>query len=113
MIHHSNAQHEDDNERIYETVPLKLPEGWRPDLNCSARSKTGRVTTFDALPANRNSDYCGVLLLKGDDDMATRNVISSTNKSRTKSADCPPIKPRLWSNVYTNSASDGSDELTI
>lgn len=67
------TRYEDDNQRIYKTVPLKLPEGWRPDLNYSARSKTGRVT-FDALPANRNSDYCGVLLLKGDDDMATSNV---------------------------------------
>jgi kynurenine 3-monooxygenase len=59
----------DDNQRVYKTVPFQLPKNWRPDLNYSARSKGGRVV-FDALPANRNGDYCGVLLLKADDPMA-------------------------------------------
>jgi 2-polyprenyl-6-methoxyphenol hydroxylase-like FAD-dependent oxidoreductase len=63
------TRYEDDNQRIYKTVPFKLPEGWRPDLNYSARTKEGRVT-FDALPANGNGEYCGVLLLKGDDPLA-------------------------------------------
>jgi kynurenine 3-monooxygenase len=63
------TRYEDDNQRIYKTVPFKLPEGWRPDLNYSARGKGGRVV-FDALPANRNGEYCGVLLLKGDDELA-------------------------------------------
>jgi kynurenine 3-monooxygenase len=59
----------DDNQRVYKTVPFHLPKEWRPDLNYSARSKGGRVV-FDALPANRNGDYCGVLLLKADDPIA-------------------------------------------
>lgn len=62
----------DDNQRIYKTVPFKLPKGWRPDLNYSARSKGSRIV-FDALPANRNGEYCGVLLLKKDDPMAQAN----------------------------------------
>jgi hypothetical protein len=41
----------DDNQRIYKTVPWKVPTKWRNDLNYSARSKDGRVF-FDSLPAD-------------------------------------------------------------
>ena len=63
------TRYEDDNQRIYKTIPIKLPPGWRPDLNYSARSKGGRIN-IDALPANRNGEYCGVLLLRKDDELA-------------------------------------------
>lgn len=59
----------DDNRRIYKTVPMKIPAEWRPDLNYSARTKGGRIN-YDALPANRNGNYCGVLLMKEDDEFA-------------------------------------------
>jgi hypothetical protein len=59
----------DDNQRIYKTIPMKVPADWRPDLNYSARTKNGRIN-FDALPANRNGEYCGVLLLKKGDPLA-------------------------------------------
>lgn len=59
----------DDNQRVYKTIPMKLPPEWRPDLNYAARSK-GAKTTLDALPANANGDYCGVLLLRKDDELA-------------------------------------------
>ena len=61
----------DDNQRIYKTIPMNLPPNWRPDLNYSARSKQA---TFDALPANRNGNYCGVLLLKKDHPLAAANT---------------------------------------
>jgi len=63
----------DDNQRIYKTIPMKVPNDWRPDLNYSARTKDGRIN-FDALPANRNGEYCGVLLLKKDDPMAQQDT---------------------------------------
>lgn len=63
------TRYEDDNRRVYKTIPMKLPEGWRPDLNYSARSQKGGMN-IDALPANREGNYCGVLLLKEDDPMA-------------------------------------------
>jgi len=66
----------DDNRRVYKTIPMKLPKdskNWRPDLNYSARSQKGGMN-IDALPANRNGDYCGVLLLKEDDPMAQPDV---------------------------------------
>jgi len=64
---------EGDNQRVYKSIPLKLPPGWRPDLNYSARSKDGRVI-FDALPADACGIYCGVLLLKREDELAAPNT---------------------------------------
>ena len=57
----------DDNQRIYKSIPMKLPPDWRADLNYSARAKDA---TFDALPANTKGDFCGVLLLKKDHPLA-------------------------------------------
>ena len=62
-------RYEDDNQRIYKTVPFKVPEGWRKDLNYSARSKDGRVF-WDSLPANDSGEQCAVLLLRKDDELA-------------------------------------------
>ena len=67
------TRYTDDNRRVYKTIPMKLPEGWRPDLNYSARSQKGGMN-IDALPANRDGNYCGVLLLKEEDPMAQENV---------------------------------------
>ena len=59
----------DDNRRVYKTIPMKLPKDWRPDLNYSARTKDGRIN-YDALPADKNGNYCGVLLVKEGDEFA-------------------------------------------
>ena len=69
------TRYEDDNRRVYKTIPMTLPASgpsataWRGDVNYSARTKDGRVV-FDALPANADGDYCAVLLLKADDEFA-------------------------------------------
>jgi 2-polyprenyl-6-methoxyphenol hydroxylase-like FAD-dependent oxidoreductase len=63
----------DDNRRIYKTIPMKIPDDWRPDLNYSARTKDGRIN-YDALPADRNGNYCGVLLIKDTDEFAAPNT---------------------------------------
>lgn len=70
--HHSGVRitrYVDDNVRVYKTVPMKVPRDWRSDINYSARSKDGRVV-FDALPADDQGNYCGVLLLRESDPMA-------------------------------------------
>jgi kynurenine 3-monooxygenase len=67
------TRYEDDNQRVYKTIPIKLPPRWRPDLNYSARSQGGRVI-LDALPANRNGEYCGALLLRREDEFAQSDV---------------------------------------
>ncbi len=51
---------------------MKIPSDWRPDLNYSARTKDGRIN-YDALPADRNGNYCGVLLVKEHDEFANPN----------------------------------------
>jgi len=62
----------DDNRRIYKTIPMTVPKEWRGDINYSARTKNSRVV-FDALPANSEREYCGVLLLREDDSRAKAN----------------------------------------
>lgn len=79
---------EDDNVRVYKTLPFRLPErSWsirssptshdesQGDIfwNYAVQSAKRRVI-FDALPANHQGDYVGVLLLRGDDEMAQPNV---------------------------------------
>lgn len=59
----------DDNQRVYKTIPFKVPHKWRNDLNYSARSKDGRIL-FDSLPADADGNQCGVLLLKKGDELA-------------------------------------------
>mmetsp|Transcript_27485 Transcript_27485/g.40600 ORF Transcript_27485/g.40600 Transcript_27485/m.40600 type:complete len:604 (+) Transcript_27485:236-2047(+) len=66
------TRYEDDNRRIYKTIPMAVPKDWRGDINYSARTKHSRVV-FDALPANNDGDYCGVLLLREDDSLAKAN----------------------------------------
>lgn len=73
----SVTRYPDDNQRVYKTIPMKLPADWRPDLNYSARSKDGGMN-IDALPANREGNYCGVLLLRKDDVMAKPDVDPNT-----------------------------------
>ena len=63
---------EDDNKRVYKTVPVKVPSDWRFDLNYSARSKGNRIT-FEALPADDQGTYCALLLMKEDDELAQPN----------------------------------------
>lgn len=63
----------DDNRRVYKTIPMKIPSEWRPDLNYSARTKDGRIN-YDALPADRNGNYCGVLLVKEGDEFAAADT---------------------------------------
>ena len=66
-------RYEDDNRRVYKTIPMKIPNDWRPDLNYSARTKDGRIN-YDALPADGNGNYCGVLLVKDNDEFAAPNT---------------------------------------
>jgi kynurenine 3-monooxygenase len=74
---------QDDNERVYKTLPFRLPEKqWlinNPSLhqdilwNYAVRSESSRII-FDALPANDRGDYVGILLMRGEDEMAKPNV---------------------------------------
>jgi len=64
-------RYDDDNQRVYKSIPMKLPKDWRHDLNYSARTKDG--VNMDALPADSNGNYCAVLLVKQDHPFAQAN----------------------------------------
>jgi len=70
----------DDNVRVYKTIPMKVPSDWRPDVNYSARSKGARVN-FDALPADKNRNYCGVFLISEDDEFAAAGCDTESFRS--------------------------------
>ncbi|CAJ1951328.1 unnamed protein product [Cylindrotheca closterium] len=63
------TRYNDDNPRIYKSVPITLPKDWPCDLNYSARSIGSRVT-LEALPSNDKGDYCALLLMKPGDELA-------------------------------------------
>jgi kynurenine 3-monooxygenase len=66
------VRYDDDNRRIYKSIPLQLPPMWRHDLNYSARTKAFEMN-FDALPADDKGNYCGILLLRANDPLAQPN----------------------------------------
>ena len=62
---------DDDNPRVYKSVPILLPPDWPRGLNYSARSK--RIT-LEALPSDDKGNMCALLLMKPDDELAQPNV---------------------------------------
>eukprot|EP00472_Partenskyella_glossopodia_P005191 CAMPEP_0197541010 /NCGR_PEP_ID=MMETSP1318-20131121/66921_1 /TAXON_ID=552666 /ORGANISM="Partenskyella glossopodia, Strain RCC365" /LENGTH=374 /DNA_ID=CAMNT_0043100135 /DNA_START=743 /DNA_END=1867 /DNA_ORIENTATION=+ len=54
------------NTRVYRTIELDLPGGWRSDVNYAARGDASRDLLFDALPLSE-SKLLGTLLSKPGD----------------------------------------------
>lgn len=109
---------EDDNVRVYKTLPFRLPElGWNITTpvpktvfwNYAVRSPEGRVI-FDALPANDQGDYVGVLLMRGDDEMAQPNVDPVTFLKFLED-NIPQFLPLLDPEVIATAAKSGSSSL--
>ena len=71
----------DDNQRVYKTIPMKLPSSWRPDLNYSTRTKRS-LMNLDALPANSEGSYCAVLLLTKGDELAVADCEPAALRSK-------------------------------
>jgi 2-polyprenyl-6-methoxyphenol hydroxylase-like FAD-dependent oxidoreductase len=59
---------EDTNVRVYKTVPLNLPVGWKRDINYSCRTKSG--INLDALPT-KEGKHLAVLLFRPWDKRVT------------------------------------------
>ena len=66
------TRYEDDNPRVYKSIPIKFPKHWPSDLNYSAAS-VGRRITLEALPSDANGNYCALLLMKPEDELAASN----------------------------------------
>lgn len=71
----------DDNQRVYKSIPIKLPKHWRHDLNYSVRTK-GSQMNLDALPADDKGNYCAILLFKANDLLAVENCDSNQLRDR-------------------------------
>jgi kynurenine 3-monooxygenase len=78
------TRYEDDNQRVYKSIPISFPSHWPYDLNYSARSTNNRAA-FEALPSDANGNYCALLLLRPEDELAK--------------ADCDPLVLREFFNV--------------
>ena len=63
---------DDDNQRVYKSIPIRFPDHWDHNLNYSARSVNNRGT-FEALPSDAKGNYCALLLLRPDDILASAN----------------------------------------
>jgi hypothetical protein len=64
---------DDDNQRVFKSVPIRLPaEDWPHDLNYSARSRDSRIT-LEALPSDDKGSLCALLLMKPHDEFAQSN----------------------------------------
>lgn len=68
-------RYKDDNQKVFKNIAFRIPNQWRNDINYAVR--TNRII-FDALPANSNREYVGVLLMAKDDDMAQPDVDAAT-----------------------------------
>ena len=66
------TRYEDDNQRVYKSIPITFPSHWPHNINYSARSVNNRGT-FEALPSDANGNYCALLLLRPDDVLASAN----------------------------------------
>lgn len=67
------TRYNDDNPRIFKSIPVQLPKDWPQNLNYSARSNGSRMT-LEALPSDNNGNLCALLLLKPDDPLAQPNT---------------------------------------
>uniref|UniRef100_A0A7S3XVC1 FAD-binding domain-containing protein n=1 Tax=Heterosigma akashiwo TaxID=2829 RepID=A0A7S3XVC1_HETAK len=56
-----NVEYPQRNTRVYKTIPLRIPDSWRKDVNYSARTKSG--INIDALPS-KGGVFVGVVLFK-------------------------------------------------
>ncbi|KAK3256417.1 hypothetical protein CYMTET_34446, partial [Cymbomonas tetramitiformis] len=71
-------RYDDDNVRVYKTLPLHLPKGWRGDLNYSARTKSG--LNLDALPTKEGA-MIAVVLFRPEDTRVTELASVSEAKA--------------------------------
>lgn len=60
----------DDNPRVYKTIPLKLPDGWRKDIGYSASDFPNRRFSVVTLPSDTEGGLCGVFLMKEGEPLA-------------------------------------------
>jgi 2-polyprenyl-6-methoxyphenol hydroxylase-like FAD-dependent oxidoreductase len=61
---------EDDNPRVYKTLPIQVPSDWRADVGYNANDGMRRFAIV-SLPANTKVGYCAILLMKKGEALAS------------------------------------------
>ena len=85
------AHFEDDNKRVYRSVPINFPLRWRSDINYSARSKSGIL--FDALPS-KSGPYLGVVIYRPDNP-DVKSIVSAQDARAFFNRELPMISPYI------------------
>lgn len=88
-------QYADTNVRVYRTINMHVPKGWRNDVNYSARTKND--INFDALP-QKDGSYIGVLLFRPWDDRI-KNITSGAEAKAFFHTYLPQFAPILRDEV--------------
>lgn len=102
-------RYEDDNPRVYKSIPIKFPSHWPHDLNYSARSRESRIT-FEALPSDANGNYCALALMKPDDELAAANCDPKVLREYFD-AEFPQFSKLLDDGVMSDVATKGASAL--
>lgn len=102
-------RYEDDNPRVYKSVPVQFPPHWPHDLNYSARS-TGSRVTFEALPSDASGSYCALMLMRPDDELAKAECDPSELR-RFFDEEFPQFGKLLSDDVIADVARKGASSL--
>jgi len=102
-------RYEDDNPRVYKSIPISFPSHWPHDLNYSARSSDGRVT-FEALPSDAHGKYCALMLLKAGDPLAAADCDPDLLRSYFEK-EYPQFNKLLSGEVMADVAAKGASAL--
>ncbi|KAL7540559.1 hypothetical protein ACHAXR_010215 [Thalassiosira sp. AJA248-18] len=102
-------RYEDDNPRVYKSIPIAFPSHWPADLNYSARSTDNRVT-FEALPSDANGNYCALMLLRPDDPLAAANCDPKLLR-QFYDEEFPQFSTLLGDDVMVDVATKGASSL--
>ncbi|KAL3775816.1 hypothetical protein HJC23_011729 [Cyclotella cryptica] len=99
----------DDNQRVYKSIPISFPKHWPSNLNYSARSTNNRAA-LEALPSDANGNYCALLLLRPDDELA-RAECDPKLLREFFDAEYPQFSPLIGDDVMSDVAKKGASAL--
>ena len=99
----------DDNQRVYKSIPITFPPHWASNLNYSARS-TGNRAALEALPSDSKGNYCALLLLRPDDELARAECDPKVLREFFDK-EYPQFSPLLSDDVMKDVAKKGASNL--
>jgi len=99
----------DDNQRVYKSIPISFPKHWASNLNYSARSTNNRAA-LEALPSDANGNYCALLLLRPEDELARAECDPKVLREFFD-VEYPQFSPLIGDDVMADVAKKGASAL--